>query len=179
MKTENTFLINFKSKGIICFSCRIPEHKAFKCRKNKGRKFCNFCNSSSQDDKTCRKSKDKAKTVDDVQHSFAFQVKEKDFYPPCDESFLVNYGATTRIINYDRDHIFIDYNTNPEGHFIELADGTKSSKIVKKRNTVVISLRTKESNLVKTTLENTCLSRPSLSVFFPYKLQLKKGPKEK
>ena len=52
-----------------------------------------------------------------------FNVKDKDFYLPCDESFLVDCGATTHIVNYDSDFIFIVDNFNPEGHFIELADG--------------------------------------------------------
>ena len=33
MKTENTFGTNTKNKGIICYSCGIPGHKASKCRK--------------------------------------------------------------------------------------------------------------------------------------------------
>ena len=57
----------------------------------------------------------------------------------------------------DSDFIFIDDNFNPKGHFIELADATRSNNVAKERGTVVISLRTKEGNLVKTTLENTLL----------------------
>ena len=53
----------------------------------------------------------------------------------------------------DSDFIFIDDNFNPKGHFIELADGTRSNNVAKERGTVVISLRTKEGNLVKATLE--------------------------
>lgn len=64
-----------------------------------------------------------SKTVDDGEHSYVFKVKDKDFYIPCDESFLVDSGATTHIVNYDSDFIFIVDNFNPEGHFIELADG--------------------------------------------------------
>ena len=52
MKTGNTFANNSKNKEIICYSCCIPVHKTFKCRKNKGRKFRNFCNSSSHNNKT-------------------------------------------------------------------------------------------------------------------------------
>ena len=35
MKTENTFWANSKIKGIICYSCGIPGHKASKCRGRK------------------------------------------------------------------------------------------------------------------------------------------------
>ena len=55
-KTEDNFESNCKNKGIVCYSCDTPGHKASKCRKNKGLKFCNFCKSSSHNDKTCHKS---------------------------------------------------------------------------------------------------------------------------
>ena len=46
MKTENNFGSNSKNKGIIFYSCGIPENKASKCRKIKGGKFSSFCKSS-------------------------------------------------------------------------------------------------------------------------------------
>lgn len=109
------------------------------CCKNKGRKFRNFCKSSSHNYKTCCKSKDKASTVNDAEHSDAFKVKETDFYLPCDKIFLVECDATTHTINYDSYFVFIDDNFNPYGHFIELADGTRSNNVAKKRGTVVSS----------------------------------------
>ena len=46
MKTENTFWANSKIKGIICYSCGIPGHKASKCRgrKTKEQNFVTFAN---------------------------------------------------------------------------------------------------------------------------------------
>ena len=85
---------------------------------------------------------------------YAFKVKKKDFYLPYDKSFLVDCSVTTHIVNYHSNLISIDDNFNPEGHFIELADGMRSNNVAKK-GMIVISLRTKEGNLVKVTLENT------------------------
>ena len=52
----------------------------------------NFCKSTSHNNKTCRKSQDKTKTVDDALYSYAFKVIEKDFYLPCNKTFLVDCG---------------------------------------------------------------------------------------
>ena len=105
METENTFWANSKIKGIICYSCGIPGHKASKCRgrKTKEENFVTFAN-TSHNNKTCRKSQDKTKAVDDALYSYAFKVIEKDFYLPCDKTFLVDCGAAAHIVNYDALH---------------------------------------------------------------------------
>ena len=48
---------------------------------------------------------------------------------PYDKSFLIDCGVTTHIINYDSNFIFINDNFKPGGHFFELGDGTRSSKV--------------------------------------------------
>ena len=77
----------------------------------------------------------------------------------------------------DSDFIFIDDNFNPKGHFIELADGTRSNNVAKERGTVVISLRTKEGNLVKVTLENTLFIPTYHQCIFSIQTATQKGAK--
>ena len=68
-------------------------------------------------------------------------LRKKDFYFLCDASFSVDRGVTTCIVN-------IDDNFNPEEHFTELADGTRSNNFSKKRG-LVISLSIEEGNLLR------------------------------
>ena len=59
--------------------------------------------------------------------------------------------------------MLIDDNFNAEGQFFQLLDRMKSNNKAKKMGTVVISLHTKECNLVKITLENiVSLNVPSV-----------------
>ena len=59
--------------------------------------------------------------------------------------------------------MFIDDNFNAEGQFFQLFDRIKSNNKAKKMGTIVISLHTKECNLVKITLENIAsLNVPSV-----------------
>ena len=81
------------------------------------------------------------------------------------------------ILCSDSDFIFIDDNFNPKGHFIELADGTRSNNVAKERRTVVISLRTKEGNLVKATLENTLFIPTYHQRIFSIQTATQKGAK--
>ena len=78
-------------------------------------------------DKVCRKLKvrDKAKKAvdDNAEHSFTFKVSDDEMYLAVDnETFLVDCGATTHIVNEDENFIYVDPSFKPEEHFIELAD---------------------------------------------------------
>ena len=135
MKTENTFGTSSINKEIICYSCDIPEHQAFECHNSKGRKFCIFCKSSSLNNKTLM-----------PYIVMCLGLRKQDFYFLFDTSFSVNCRVTTHIVNTDA-------NFKP-GHFIELADETRSNNFAKKRGIAVISSCI-EGNLVKAILENT------------------------
>ena len=69
-------------------------------------------------------------------------------------NFLVDCGATTHIVNKDDNFIYIDPSFNPEEHFVELADGTRSNNVAKKRGTVSIVLRSADGSTAKATIEN-------------------------
>ena len=49
------------------------------------------------------------------------------------ENFLVDCGATTYIVIRDENFIYVDASFNPVEHFVELADGTRSNNVAKKR----------------------------------------------
>ena len=44
-------------------------------------------------------------------------------------AFLVDTGATCHIVNYDSGFISVDEHFNPENHYIELADGSKTCNL--------------------------------------------------
>ena len=68
--------------------------------------------------------------------------------------FLVDCGATTHIVNSDENFIYEDTSFNPADHFVELADGTRSNNVAKKRGTVSVLLQSFNGSIVKATLGN-------------------------
>ena len=55
-------------------------------------------------------------------------------------SLLVDYGATTHIVNDKNKFTSFDENFNPEVHFIEPADGTRRNNIALSRGDANILL---------------------------------------
>lgn len=143
MKTKSD---NFKSKqkkDIECYICGKKGHKSLECYRNpSSRKIWSKHKSTKHTDKTCHTSNDNAnKTFDfEDEHSYAFKLKDVNFQLPCDETFLVDCGATTHIDNKEDCFIDFDESFDPGKHFIELANGEKSNNVAKKRGTVVIYL---------------------------------------
>ena len=69
------------------------------------------------------KDSDKAqKAVDDEsKHSFTFKINDDEMYVAVDnETFLVDCGATTHIVNKNENFIHVDPSFKPEEHFIKL-----------------------------------------------------------
>ena len=148
-----------KAKSFNCYNCGLVGHKAADCRKLKEKKWCYYCKSTTHSDKVCRKLKDRdkaKKAVDDnAEHSFIFKVSDDEMYLAVDnETFSVDCGATTHIVNKDENFIHVNPSFKPEEHFIELADGTQANNVAKKRVTVAVSMRTENGNIVQATLEN-------------------------
>ena len=145
---------------IKCYSCGIPGHKSTECR-NKEKKWCPRCKSKSHTEKACRRTggdgDDVNRVTTDDNHTYAFKIGDNkdELYLNVDkQSYLVDCGATTHIVNSDADFIFVDESFKPEEHYIELADGTRSNNVAKKRGTVKISLRSASGDLVNCTLDN-------------------------
>ena len=69
-------------------------------------------------------------------------------------SFLVDTGATTHIVNKDVGFINYDESFDPKEHHIELADGSRTNNVAKKRGTLTINLRTINGDVISATLND-------------------------
>ena len=156
-----------KAKSFNCYNCGLVGHKAADCPKPKEKRWCYYCKPTTQSDKVCHKLKDRDKVKkavdDDAEHSFTFKISDDEIYLAVDnETFSVDCGATTHIVNKDENLTYVNPSFKPEEHFMELADGTRANNVAKKRGTVAISMRTANGNIVQATLENA-LFIPHLS----------------
>ena len=103
--------------------------------------------------KTCRKRKRESSHAkqcnDGSNHEFFFMLRNNDVsdIQEIDASaFLVHFcwilvdtGATYHVVNYDSGFISVDEHFNPENHYIELANGSKTCNLALKKGTVEIS----------------------------------------
>ena len=106
------------------------------------------------------KDRDKTKKAvdDESKHSSSFKINDDEKYLAVDnETFLVECGATTHIVNKGENFIDVDPSFKPQEHSIELADGTRANNVAKKRTTVTISLRTINGHVVQANLEKALL----------------------
>ena len=167
---------------IICYSCHTPGHKSSEC-KHRALKWCNYCKSSTHNDKVCRRQKDKAKLAaskgtEDNQHSYAFTITDENLIQASHiNNFLVDCGATTHIVNKDDNFIYIDPSFNPEEHFVESADGSRSNNVAKKRGTVSIVLRSADGSTAKAALENALYIPSYPQCIFSVQAATRKGAK--
>ena len=150
-------------KQIICYNCGIAGHKAPQCKK----KWCNNCKSSTHNTKSCRKktnrgdqahkTKDFSTNNDNDHHtSYAFKLSDKPtLNTSTHDKFLVDCGATAHIVTNEENFIYVNPDFVPEQHYIELANGSKSTNVVLKKGTVVVDLRTSSGEIVKVELEDT------------------------
>ena len=146
-----------------CFGCNSEEHKIADCPKKSG-KWCRTHKSSTHSDQECRKrnksTKDKVKKSDDknadpeVRHVFFKMGDDLVLNSDNSESYLVDCGATSHVVNSDTNFVSTDPTFKPENHFIELADGTRSNNVAKKRGTVEMSLRNENGDVIKAYLHN-------------------------
>ena len=151
---------NQKQKPVVCYSCGQPGHKSNVC-KNKGinnKKWCSYCKLDNHTNKTCRnkgKAAEQVKQCNDGElHHFSFTLNTCGPHEISNDLFLVDTGATTHIVNCDSNFISFDKNFDPETHFIELADGSKTNNVALKRGTVEIFLRNTSGNVVLGTLDD-------------------------
>ena len=70
------------------------------------------------------------------------------------DSLLVDCGATAHIINEERYFTSFDESYQPENHFIELADGSRSNNVAKKRGTAVVSIQDENGTARTAELKN-------------------------
>ena len=96
------------AKSIQCFVCRKYGHKSFECKSRqqqsqfqgtqKKTRWCEMCKPSTHDKKQCRKKRDTVKTVMDDQSPDSFAFKVFECQSICQDSLLVDCGATAHIL---------------------------------------------------------------------------------
>ncbi|XP_063857145.1 uncharacterized protein LOC135098678 [Scylla paramamosain] len=143
-----------------CFKCGLQGHKSVDCRVSRPnqtlRRWCENCRNNSHDTKFCWKSsggnsgKDSARNLKDYSddydsqsHSFVFKVGlRRSETESCVvvNKLMVDCGATTHIINDDSKFVCFDKQFDPERHFIELADGSRTNNLVKKKGDACVTL---------------------------------------
>ena len=177
MHLKNKVYNNHKfTKKIICYKCGTEGHKSNVCTSNKSggftntlNKWCKGCKSSTHTTENCRKLLKIKKMQDEnvtsthnangdsSNNSFVFMVNQDNVNGVKNDhsdSFLVDCGATSHIVTNDACFINIDQNFNPNEHYIELADGSKSNNIALKRGEVRIFLQDNKGNLNNIILQN-------------------------
>ena len=124
---------------------------------NSERRWCNYCKSSTHTEKSCHKKKrfghqaKQARESENDKHTFDFNFCIKnDILPTSNKdsddfdsakyvsdavikgSLLVDTGATSHIVTEDN-FVDVDDSYVPENHYIELADGSRTNSVAKKR----------------------------------------------
>ena len=173
---------------LICYNCGVAGHKSSECTKPpKEKKWCNYCRSPTHNDNVCRKQQQlhsskmvNSETANENEHTYVFKINDNNaLYLTSEDTdkFLVDCGATTHIVNKDTNFVETDQSFKPEEHFIELADGSKSNNLAKKKGTVSISLRSTDGKIVNATLENVLYVPSFPQCIFSVQAATKKGAK--
>ena len=150
-----------KDNSVRCFACGEIGHRSFECDSRRDRKWCNFCKSTTHYGKDCRNKQtdnrtDTAKKVceqTNIEYTFCFLTSDSENMTK-EDSILVDCGATDHVINDEKYFINFDEKYLPENHFIELADGSRTNNMVKKRGTAVIRMKDENGIDRKAELKN-------------------------
>ena len=170
-RTGDRILKHDDGVKIKCFKCGLEGHKAYSCPK-KGKKWCKSCKSSSHSDQQCLKRDKVQKSAATEEVNVFFKVDDDLILQfNAMDTFLVDCGATTHIVNMDTNSISSDPLFQPERHYIELADGQRSNNVAKMRGTVEITIKNEQGVVSKLYLMTffTCLLIHS--VYFLSKLR--------
>ena len=153
-----------RSHQITCYFCKKIGHNAYECKQNK--RWCIICKSKSHDTKVCRKKGDTVSNFlqeEEPKVNYYFKVGvEPNVEISCNDNvnLLVDCGATTHIVNDLAQFICFDKNFNPDEHYIELADGSRSNNIALKKGMAKVTLQGTNGKAYNIGLEN-CLYIPS------------------
>jgi hypothetical protein len=122
-----------------------------------------------------------SKSISENEHTFVFKSDDSnDLYltsKDTTDKFLVDCGSTTHIVNKDINFVTTDQSFKLEEHFIELADGSKSNNLAKKKGTVSISLLTTDGKTVNARLENVLYVPLFPQCIFSVQVATRKGAK--
>ena len=148
-------VLGLEGKTITCYKCHKEGHKANACQAGKSRKkpWCGICRASSHNEKNCRKrNKDNVNTTADGEKHVIFTLNTTVQKTPCNSLFLVDSGASKHVMNDLRYFTSFDTDFDPKGHFVELADGSRTYGVAEKRGTVTINLTDHEGNIIEVKL---------------------------
>ena len=153
------------TSNIVCHKCKQIGHIARHCSRKK--LWCSFCRKDNHTDSTCRSKgratkakKDQVQfanaTEDDEHSTFAFKLQNSygDSSDSRPTSMLVDCGATAHIITDKSMFISFDESFQPDRHYIELANGTKSNNIALARGDAAVQLKDVGGRLINAKLEN-------------------------
>jgi hypothetical protein len=150
-----------QSGNITCFACGKTGHKSDGCSEKLANKlWCSQCKSSTHIDRTCRRKlkKSSVKHVNDEEapepHTFMFSAIDESDDKSWMNSLLVDCGATSHVIKDASKFVSYNKHFNPDKHFIELADGTKSNNVALKKGTVQVKLNTASGKTVTADLHD-------------------------
>ncbi|KAG1698110.1 Rap1 GTPase-activating protein 2 [Nymphon striatum] len=145
-----------RHRVIRCFKCNKEGHKSFECKT--ARKWCTNCNMKSHNTQECRRnlnsvqSASVCKTQDS--DSFIFMAAENPEEVLLSNCLLVDCGATAHIITEKSKFVNFYDNFNAMNHYIELADGSRTSGIVQGKGDVEICLNDAHGSSRKVLLKN-------------------------
>ena len=187
-KCDSVMKANVKrpSSQITCFTCKKKGHKSTECKQ---RRWCDSCKSKTHDTKFCRKKDDTAKIVTERKADISETDSEDkvNFYfkvelDPNTETvelenvnLLVDCGPTTHIINDASKFVLFEKNFNPNYHYIELADGSRTNNVAMKKGTAKLYLQDTDGNMHGIYLQNALYAPSYKQNIFSVQAATEKG----
>ena len=144
------------SNKVSCLKCNGKEHVVKICPNNfkKNKKWCNNCRSYTYMRESCRyKKRDTIKAAAEEDSSFVFKINDQPQRTIESKRIIVDKGTTSHIIKDIERLKKFDDSFQPDNHFIELADSTKTNGVALKRGDAEICLVNANGNKESVTLK--------------------------
>ena len=154
MKLTNSF--SKMNNEVSCFKCNGKGHVVKICPNNfkKNKKWCNYCKRQTHVRLSCcYKKRDTMKATAEEDSSFVFKINDRPQRTVESKRIMVDTGATSHIIRDIEKFKNFDDSFQPDNHFIELADGTKTNGVALKRGDAEICLVNANGNMESVTLK--------------------------